>query len=270
MKKWKWLIFIIALLMLLIISERLRDRKKCAQPTAAKTAILEESSYWGVGGLDQNGSRPNGNDTVEELKKYDAYYLGTDEKTIYLTFDCGYENGNTEKILDALKKHKVKATFFVVGHFLEEEPDLIKRMVEDGHLVANHTYHHPDMGAIGDKDKFLKELTTVEDMYKEITGQEMVKYYRPPQGKYSKESLDMAKGLGYKTIFWSLAYVDWDTKAQPDYNTVKEKLIKRIHPGAIVLLHNTSDTNGTYLDDILTQWEAMGYNFGDLDKVIQG
>ena len=202
------------------------------------------------------------------LKQYDTYYIGSkEEKVIYLTFDCGYENGNTGAILDALKKHNAPGTFFVVGHFLESAPELVKRMVTEGHTVGNHTYHHPDMSAISDKESFQKELDAVSSLFQEVTGQEMTKYYRPPQGKYSTENLAMAKELGYKTFFWSLAYVDWNADAQPTEEEAYGKLIGRIHPGAIVLLHNTSSTNGKILDELLTRWEDMGYTFQPLSHL---
>ena len=164
----------------------------------------------------EDGKPPVANATYEDLKQYDAYYAeNTDQKVIYLTFDAGFENGNTPAILDALKKHNVPATFFVVGNFLSDNPDLIKRMVEEGHIVGNHTYTHPDMSKISTMESFSKEIQDVEKLYQEITGKEMIKFYRPPQGKYSEENLKMAKELGYKTFFWSLAYVDWYQDKQP-------------------------------------------------------
>lgn len=223
---------------------------------------------WGLG-FGESGKRPTGNSSAEELAKYNAYYVGnTEEKVIYLTFDCGYENGNTEAILDALKKHNAPATFFVVGHFLESAPDLVKRMVEEGHTVGNHTYHHPDMSRISDASAFQKEMDDVRSTYKELIGQEMPMYYRPPQGKYSVSNLQMAKELGYSTFFWSLAYVDWNVDSQPSHEEAFDKLTKRIHPGAIVLLHNTSKTNGEILDELLGKWEDMGYTFGSLEELI--
>lgn len=222
---------------------------------------------WGLG-FGAEGEKPTGNVSPEELKQYDTYYVGEgDDKVIYLTFDCGYENGNTQNILDALKKHKVKATFFVVGHFLESSPDLVKQMVADGHTVGNHTYHHPDMSSISDMASFEKEIGDVETKFKEITGEKMTKFYRPPQGKYSTENLKMAQKLGYHTFFWSLAYVDWYEDDQPTPEEAYEKLLGRIHPGAIVLLHNTSKTNGDILDELLTKWEDMGYHFGTLSDL---
>lgn len=220
---------------------------------------------WGLG-FGQAGSQPTGNASAEELKKYNAYYVGSDaEKVIYLTFDAGYENGNTQPILDALKKHNVHATFFVVGHYLESAPELVKQMVADGHFVGNHTYHHLDMSSISSMEAFKKEMQDVEDLFREITGQELARFYRPPQGKYSTKNLEMAKELGYHTFFWSLAYVDWYQDKQPTKEEAFKKLIGRIHPGAIVLLHSTSQTNGQILDELLTQWEAQGYTFRTLE-----
>lgn len=227
------------------------------------------SGSWGLGfGAEGSEEQPTGSLSSEELAQYDAWYLGDGaEKVLYLTFDCGYENGNTEKILDALKKHNVRATFFVVGHFLESAPDLVKRMQQEGHMVGNHTWHHPDMDTISEEGKFREELDSVADKYREITGQELSHFYRPPQGKYNLDNLAMAKKLGYKTIFWSLAYVDWNVDAQPSREEAFAKLTGRVHPGAVVLLHNTSKTNGEILDELLTKWEQMGYRFGTLEDL---
>lgn len=233
-------------------------------------SIAMKTENWGLGfnGVAEGG-QPTGNASAEELKKYDAYFVGSaDEKVIYLTFDCGYENGNTEAILDALKKHNVKATFFVVGHYVASAPELLKRMVEEGHTVGNHTYHHPDMSAISDLSSFKKEMDDVAGAFKEVTGTELSMYYRPPQGKYSTDNLKMAQQLGYSTFFWSLAYVDWNADAQPTHEEAFNKLTGRIHPGAVVLLHNTSKTNGEILDELLTKWEDMGYRFGTLEELI--
>ena len=222
------------------------------------------SSSWGLS-FQEEGKRPVGNASIEELAPYNAYFAkDTQEKKIYLTFDCGYENGNTPLILDALEKHHVKATFFVVGNFIKDNPDLIKEMVQEGHIVGNHTLTHPDMSGISSMDDFRRQLEGVENLYKEATGESMTKFYRPPQGIYSTANLSMAKELGYKTFFWSLAYVDWYQDKQPSREEAFGKLLSRIHPGAIVLLHNTSSTNGQILDELLTKWEEMGYTFGTL------
>ena len=226
-----------------------------------------DNENWGLS-FQEEGAPPVANASMEELAKYDAHYASdTTEKILYLTFDCGYENGNTPLILDALKKHNAPATFFVVGNFLSTSPDLVKRMVAEGHMVGNHTFHHPDMSEIATQETFLKELQDVENLFTEVTGQKMTKYYRPPQGKYNEKNLQMAKDNGYKTFFWSLAYVDWYQDDQPSKEEAFDKLLNRIHPGAIVLLHNTSSTNGQILDELLTKWEEMGYQFHALDEL---
>lgn len=232
---------------------------------AASVHMTGAAENWGLGFSKKAGEKPTGNATAEELKEYDAYFMAEgEEKVLYLTFDCGYENGNTEPILDALKKHEAPATFFVVGHFLESAPEIVKRMVEDGHTVGNHTYHHYDMSKISDRAAFEKEMADVSELFSKVTGKELSMYYRPPQGKYSTDNLRMAKELGYSTFFWSLAYVDWNQDAQPSHEEAMQKLTTRVHPGAIVLLHSTSRTNGEILDELLTKWEEMGYIFRPL------
>lgn len=229
---------------------------------------VAENTNWGLG-FKEDGKPPTGNASVADLAKHNAYYIGdTSKNIIYLTFDAGFENGNTEKILDSLKKHNVKATFFLVGNYIETSPELVKRMVEEGHTIGNHTYSHPDMSKISDEESFKKELQSLESLYKETTGQELLKIYRPPQGKYCVSNLEMADKLGYKTIFWSLAYVDWYENKQPTKEEAFNKLLKRIHPGAIVLLHSTSKTNSDILDELLTKWEDMGYSFGEIKDLI--
>lgn len=233
----------------------------------SRSAVLSQDQNWGLG-FSEEGKRPVGNATVEELKKYNAYYAAdTDEKILYLTFDTGYENGNMPQILSALKKHNISATFFVVGSFISSQPELLKQMITDGHTIGNHTMTHPNMAKIADKNSFHKELEGVEQLYHEVTGQSMPRFYRPPQGIYSTDNLSMAKELGYHTFFWSLAYVDWYENNQPTKEQAFEKLLKRIHPGAIVLLHSTSSTNAQILDELLSEWEKMGYSFGTLDQL---
>lgn len=236
---------------------------------AYERKILKEAGEenWGLG-FSVEGQPPTARATADELKKFDAYYIGdTNEKVIYLTFDAGYENGYTATILDALKKHDVKATFFLVGNYITSSPDLVNRMVEEGHNVANHTYSHPNMSNISSSEAFRKELEDLELAFKNVTGMEMTKYYRPPQGKYSENNLKMAKEMGFTTIFWSLAYVDWYNDKQPTKEEAFKKLLGRIHPGAVVLLHSTSKTNSEIIDELLTKWEEMGYTFGTLDEL---
>lgn len=226
-----------------------------------------ETGSWGLS-FRTEGQPPVGNASKEALRRYDAVYLGDEtQKKIYLTFDAGYENGCTEPILEALAKHNVKAAFFVVGNYIEQNPDLVRRMLREGHIVGNHTYHHPDMSAIADEAAFQKELDSLAALYRDTTGQELSRFYRPPQGKYSKENLKMAHNLGYTTVFWSLAYVDWYADKQPTAEQAYAKLLPRIHNGAIVLLHSTSSTNAAILDELLTRWEDMGYTFASLTEL---
>ncbi len=223
-----------------------------------------EITDWGLS-FPTPGQPPVGNASSEELEALSARYLGdVSQPVIYLTFDAGFENGNTAAILDALKKHNAPAAFFLVGNYLETAPDLVRRMVAEGHTVGNHTLSHPDMSQISDPAAFQKELEGVEELYQEITGQEMSKLYRPPQGKFSIENLKQAQALGYTTCFWSLAYVDWYSDNQPTKEQAFDKLLPRIHNGAIVLLHSTSETNAQIMDELLTKWEQAGYRFGKL------
>ena len=226
-----------------------------------------ETGSWGLS-FRQEGAPPTGTAGADQLRAYDAAYLGnTGEKVLYLTFDAGYENGCTAKILDTLKKHEVKAVFFLVGNYIEKNADLVRRMTDEGHTVGNHTMHHYDMSAITDPAAFAKELQDLEKLYQETTGQELPKYYRPPQGVYSEENLRQAKALGYKTVFWSLAYVDWNNDAQPTKEQAFAKLLPRTHPGAVALLHSTSKTNAAILDELLTKWKEEGYRFGTVEEL---
>ena len=230
---------------------------EAAMPTAS----------WGLS-FRQEGSAPVGTAGMEQLRQYDAAYLGdTREKVLYLTFDAGYENGCTEQVLDTLKKHQVSAAFFLVGNYIERNADLVRRMVEEGHIVGNHTMHHYDMSKLSQKETFSRELTDLEELFRQTTGKELPKFYRPPQGVYSQDNLKMAKELGYKTVFWSLAYVDWLNDKQPTREEAFRKLLPRTHNGAVVLLHSTSKTNAEILDDLLTQWENLGYRFGTLEEL---
>ena len=226
-----------------------------------------ETAAWGLS-FRQEGKTPIGPASVQQLRQFDAAYVGgTEEKVLYLTFDAGYENGCTEKILDVLKQHNVPAAFFLVGNYLEKNADLVRRMVEEGHIVGNHTMHHYNMDKISDQAAFSKELTDLEDLFREVTGKELPKYYRPPQGIYSEDNLKMAQELGYRTVFWSLAYVDWNNDAQPTKEQAFAKLLPRTHNGAVVLLHATSTTNAEILDELLTRWEEMGYSFQSIDRL---
>ncbi|CAM2731516.1 delta-lactam-biosynthetic de-N-acetylase [Hathewaya histolytica] len=217
----------------------------------------------------ENGKPPlTQPETKDFISKYDTHFLGdTSKKVIYITFDEGYENGYTAPILDVLKKHNVKASFFVVKPYIDSNHELIKRMVDEGHMVCNHSNHHPSMASIHDKDKFNKELSDVEEAFEKLTGKKMSKYFRPPMGKYSERSLAYTKDYGYKTIFWSFAYADWDTKKQPSHSFAKKKILDKTHNGAIMLLHAVSKTNAEILDDVITEWKNQGYEIRPLSDI---
>ena len=226
-----------------------------------------ETGAWGLS-FRTEGAPPVAPVGQNILQQYDGAYIGdTQQKVLYLTFDAGYENGCTAQILDVLKKHDVKAAFFLVGNYLQQNEDLVRRMTAEGHIVGNHTMHHPDMSKISDPEAFRRELEELEFLYQQITGEKMPKYYRPPQGTYSQENLKMAQKLGYKTVFWSLAYVDWNNDKQPTAEQAFGKLLPRTHNGAVVLLHSTSHTNAEILDELLTKWKSMGYSFATLEEL---
>ena len=230
---------------------------------SSSSAISSESTNWGLG-FDEEGKRPTGNASIEQLKKYNAYYAqNTDSKILYLTFDAGYENGNTPAILDALKNHNCPATFFVVGNFIADNPKLIQRMISEGHTVGNHTMTHPDMSKISSVQAFQNELSSVEQLYKNITDQDMPKLYRPPRGIYSTENLTMAKNLGYSTFFWSLAYVDWIQDQQPSKEEAFDKLLSRIHPWC----HRSLIIHLQQMQKFLTNFLANGKKW-DTDLVL--
>ena len=228
--------------------------------------ILPTAS-WGLS-FRQEGAPPVGNADRQQLRQFDAAYLGDpSKKVLYLTFDAGYENGSTEKILDTLKEQQVPAAFFLVGNYIEKNADLVRRMEAEGHIVGNHTMHHKDMSKITDEAAFTKELQDLEKLYEDTVGKPMPKYYRPPQGIYSEENLRLAQKLGYKTVFWSLAYVDWNNDSQPTREQAFKKLLPRTHPGAVILLHSTSKTNAEILGELIEKWKAEGYRFGTLEEL---
>ena len=235
--------------------------------TNGTTSALAKSENWGLS-FPTPGETPMGNASPEALAEWSAYFVGdTGEKVIYLTFDAGFENGNTPPILDALKAAEIPAAFFLVGTYIRDNPEIIRRMVDEGHTVGNHTMRHPDMSAITDRERFQAELQEVERHYEEIIGAPMPKLYRPPNGKYSTENLKLAQELGYTTLFWSLAYVDWHVDAQPSRQQAFDKLIPRIHPGAIVMLHNTSSTNAEIMAELIGRYQEMGYRFGCVTEI---
>ena len=207
------------------------------------------------------------------VEEYNGYYLDHNhndtaaEKVLYLTFDAGYENGNVAKILDVLKVENVQGAFFVLDHLIENNTELVVRMAEEGHVVANHTAKHRDITKFESKEALHAELSTLEKLYQSKTGREMTKYFRPPEGRFSKQSMRWLSELGYKTVFWSIAYADWDNGKQPSPEYAKAKIMDHVHNGAVILLHPTSSTNARILGDVIRECRAQGYRFGTLDEL---
>lgn len=211
--------------------------------------------------------RPCADPNMTYIEEENGFFIGKnpDEKVIYLTFDAGYENGNVARILDTLKAHNAEGAFFILENLIKRNPDLVQRMIDEGHLVCNHTARHKDMTKLSAAEAE-KELQALENLYRETFGHELARFYRPPEGKFDRKSLAVAKKLGYHTAFWSLAYADWDNAKQPDPEKAKKLLCDHLHNGAVILLHPTSQTNADILDALLTKWEKEGYRFGSLTE----
>lgn len=235
-------------------------------PSISFGAVSNRPYHWGF----QRGSNEKpaqaGAHLDQLLAKNGAFYKSdTKTKTLYLTFDSGYENGYTPKILDVLKKEKVPATFFVTGHYLVDQSDLVKRMVEEGHIIGNHSWDHPDMTTISDA-RIREELEKVKVKTQELTGQKEMKYLRPPRGIFSERTLQVAKEAGYISVFWSHAYVDWKTDQQRGAQYAYDRIMERIHPGAVMLLHSVSKDNADALDEVIQDLKKRGYHFKSLDE----
>lgn len=215
----------------------------------------------------ENHQTPEVSDYID-LSKYDVYYVNPKckKKKIFLTFDCGYENGFTPKILDVLKKQKIVAAFFVTKPFIREGRELVRRMKKEGHIVGNHTVHHRSMPTLSDRDN-KQEIIDCAEYCKEATGYEMDHFIRPPMGEYNEKTLKLTKSMGYKTIFWSMAYVDFDVNKQPGKQYVVEHFKKYTHNGAIPLMHNVSQSNAEALDEVITNLKKEGYQFESLKKL---
>ena len=253
---------------LLIISAVILVINAMVNVSANEKNLIENKNYsWYFVPVKDN-RQPNFDVNLDDIKNYGAYSLGNpDDKVLYLTFDFGYENGNVKKCLDALNKNNVKGTFFVLENVVKTNPDLLSEMLSTGHAVANHTLKHKNMCNIKDYKEYEKEIMGLEKLFEDTTGHKMAKYYRPPKGEFTKQNLEYNQKLGYKTIFWSLAYKDWDNDNQPDKASTIKKVLDRTHNGAVVLLHPTSKTNAEILDTLIQEWKKLGYRFGSLDEL---
>ena len=214
-----------------------------------------------------DGTRPELCPEADFVKNYDVITIGKEEKKIYLTFDAGYENGNVEKILDILGENDVKGTFFVLPALVKNNTRLCKRIKEEGHIAGNHSVHHKNMGKVSDIESFRKETLPLDDFFKEKTGYEMDKYFRPPEGAFTENTLKFAEELGYTTVFWSLAYADWDNNKQMNEERALNLLVSRTHDGCVLLLHPTSETNVKILDRYIKMMKNQGYRFVLVDEL---
>lgn len=237
-------------------------------PNPSASQYSTESYDWSYKPGENNEPATTEKEYLKLLNEYGGVFQGdTDEKVVYLTFDNGYEQGYTKQFLDVLKEKKVPAAFFVTGHYLKTEPDLVKRMVNEGHIVGNHSSHHPDFTNVSN-ERLKQELDDVEDMYTEITGRNDMKYLRPPGGTFSERSLALSERRGYTNVFWSLAFVDWKTDEQKGWKYSYRNVMKQIHPGAVLLLHTVSEDNAEALAKIIDTLREQGYKFKSLDYLM--
>ncbi len=237
-----------------------------AQPASGSSALSSSVYLWYYLPHDPN-QPPEPIEKAKYLGNYDVLYIGpTDEKALYLTFDDCPNNDNISKILDTLKQHNAPAAFFMTEDFIRRCPEMIRRVVDEGSIVCNHTSSHASVTGMS-FDRFKTELTGVEDAYREVTGQELPKFFRPPQGRFSEVTLNYAEKLGYTTVFWSFRYEDWNNYHQPSMEQAFKTIISETHPGEILLLHSQSSANVKILDQLMDAWEEQGYIFKSLSDI---
>lgn len=239
-----------------------------------KIALLIMLLIFGIGinvyakgfGVSPNnkGERPKGDFT--DIVENNGKWIGDDTKNIYLTFDCGYENGYTKSILKTLENNNVKATFFITGHYLKSSREIVKTMIENGHIIGNHTLNHKDFTK-STNSEIIKEIKELEDVFYKEFNLPMSKYVRPPRGEYNETSMKVLNENGYKTVFWSLAYVDWHKDDFYGDNYSYKKIMSKIHNGAIILMHTVGKDNCVDLDIIIKGLKKLGYNFSSLDEL---
>ena len=233
--------------------------------------INAKECYWYVK-RNKEHKQPVCDTDLSFIEQYGGIYVDkrygddNDEKIIYLTFDAGYENGNIAKIMDELKKEGIRGSFFILGNLIERNPELVRRMAEEGHSVCNHTFTHKNLTGAS-IDEFKNEIQMLENKYRELTGREMSKFYRPPEGTFNAEMLKRAQELGYMTVFWSFAYADWDNAKQMAESVALKKVLDNIHNGEIMLLHPTSSTNVQIIGELIKELKDQGYRFATLDDI---
>ena len=266
MKKYKYIFAITLILVVGLICGSILNEDAKTVATSA-TALSNKAIGWGIKRNDNHAQPDLGSQNKSLIEKYNGIAMGNkDSKNVYLTFDMGYEAGYTAKILDVLKANKVPACFFITAHYLNTQPDLVQRMIDEGHIIGNHTVNHKSLPTLSD-EKVKEEIQNLHTAVFEKTGYEM-KYIRPPKGEYSERILALSKNLGYTTVMWSLAYDDWEEEKQGREEYGKQKIIENIHPGAVILLHATSKDNSNILDICIKEIKKMGYEFKSLDEFV--
>ena len=260
----------IFLLLLIIFSITLINSNNKEDHTilTSSQALSTKKIGWGIKRSDNHEQPDLGAKNKEILEKNNGIAMGNNvDKYIYLTFDEGYEAGYTAQILDTLKENNVKATFFITAHYLNTQPDLVKRMIDEEHIVGNHTVNHKSMPSLTDEQINSEVMDLHKAMYEKF--QYEMKYIRPPMGEFSEKSINVTNSLGYKTVMWSFAYEDWNENKQPDETQAKKKIVDNVHNGEIMLLHGNSKTNTNILGDIIKEIKNMGYEFKSLDEFKQ-
>lgn len=256
---------ILVMMITILTASSFIEDKKTTQTTSSNNVSNNKKIGWGIKRNNTHEQPDVGKENREILEKNHGICLGNkDKKYLYLTFDEGYEAGYTSKILDTLKENKVPATFFITAHYVNTEPELVERMIKEGHIVGNHTVNHKCLPEISDEE-IKKEVMQLHQAIYEKFNYEM-KYIRPPKGEFSERSLQTTNSLGYKNVMWSFAYQDWNEKKQPSEEEAKKKIIENFHNGEIILLHGNSKTNTNVLDSIIKEAKNMGYEFKSLDE----
>ena len=262
-KKIKIIFIIILIIVIILLSFFIENENNVIETSS--DIISNKKIEWGVKRNKEHNQPDVGEDRRKILEENNGICLGNkDEKIIYLTFDEGYEAGFTSKILEILKENEVKATFFITAHYLNTNEELVKQMIEEGHIVGNHTVNHKSMPTLTEEE-IKKEVMDLHIAVYQKFEYEM-KYIRPPKGEFSEKSLKYTNNLGYKTIMWSFAYEDWDENNQPNEEKAKEKILENLHNGEIMLLHGNSKTNTNILDEVIKKSKEMGYSFKSLDE----
>ena len=263
-KKCIYIVLIIVLIGVIAVVIKNSSNSKTVQ-TSSGEVLSNKKIGWGIRRAENNEQPDLGANNLALINANEDIAMGNNEdKYVYLTFDNGYEAGYTSKILDVLKQNDVKAAFFITGHYLNTQEEIVKRMIDEGHIVGNHTVNHYSMPDL-DNNKLKEEITKLHTAVYEKFGYEM-KYLRPPKGEFSQRTLNVTKSLGYTTVMWSFAYDDWDEKKQGRETYAKEKILSNLHNGAVILLHANSKDNCNILDEIIKEIKSKGYEFKTLDE----